>query len=199
VGRANVTTDRIPLFPLHSVLFPGGPLVLRVFEPRYLDMVSRCLKEESGFGVVLIKEGEETGRAAETCDVGTYVRITYWNRRADGLLGVTVRGERRFRILTREVQPDQLLMAEVELLPDEPRLPLPPGYEALAALLKSILEQLDHPYLTLPREFDDATWVAARLAELLPIPRQRKQQLLESDDPLLRLKAIQAAVAASDF
>jgi Lon protease-like protein len=194
-----VTTARIPLFPLHSVLFPGGPLVLRVFEPRYLDMVSRCLKEESGFGVVLIKEGEETGRAAETHEVGTYARITYWNRRADGLLGVTVRGERRFRILTREVQPDQLLLAEVEFLADELRLPLPPGYEPLAALLKSILDQLDHPYLTLPREFDDAAWVAARLAELLPIPRQRKQQLLESDDPLLRLKAIQAAVTSSDF
>lgn len=194
-----MTTARIPLFPLHSVLFPGGPLVLRVFEPRYLDMVSRCLKEETGFGVVLIKEGEETGRAAETHEVGTYVRITYWNRRADGLLGVTVRGQQRFRILSREVQPDQLVLAEVELLPEEPRLPVPPAYGALVELLTSILDQLDHPYLTLPREYDNAAWVAARLAELLPISRQRKQQLLETDDPLLRLKVIQTAVATSDF
>ena len=107
----------LPLFPLHTVLFPGGPLPLRIFEPRYLDMVSRCLREDRGIGVVLIREGSETGPAPEVHDLGTLGRIHYWNRRDDGLLGVTLVGGRRFRILASTVQPDQLVCARVELLP----------------------------------------------------------------------------------
>ncbi|HEY0720771.1 MAG TPA: LON peptidase substrate-binding domain-containing protein, partial [Gammaproteobacteria bacterium] len=99
-----MTRLRIPLFPLHSVLFPGGPLALRIFEPRYLDMVSRCMREECAFGISLIQEGDEVGDAAQPYEIGTLARISYFERRPDGLLGITVRGEQRFRIIDTEVQ-----------------------------------------------------------------------------------------------
>lgn len=185
----------IPIFPLHSVLFPGGPLVLRIFEPRYLDMVSRCLKEESGFGVCLIKEGSEVGAAAEVYPIGTLGRITYWHQRTDGLLGITVCGEQRFRIIEQRVEANQLLVAEVELLPKDPAQAIPEAYEGMVAMLKRIISELDHPYINLPKQFDDAGWVSARLVELLPLGHSHKQRLLQEDDPLRRLQVLQQMVS----
>lgn len=189
----------LPLFPLNTVLFPGGPLALRVFEARYLDMISRCLKEESGFGVVLIREGSEVGPAPVVHEVGTLVGISYWERRDDGLLGITVRGEQRFRIRACEVGKDQLITAAVELLPPEPVVPLDQEYAPLATLLKEILEQLDHPYVTLPRHLDDTAWVADRLAELLPIPLAQKQDLLATDQARERIERVGRLLAGQVF
>jgi Lon protease-like protein len=180
----------IPIFPVHSVLFPGGPLVLRIFEPRYLDMVSRCLKEESGFGVSLIKEGAEVGPAAEVYPVGTLGKITYWQKRPDGLLGVTLRGEQRFHIVKQRVEANQLLVAEVELLPNDPPQATNESHQGLVAMLKRILGELDHPYTNLPKQYDDAGWVSARLVELLPLDYSHKQRLLQEDDPLQRLNLL---------
>jgi Lon protease-like protein len=180
----------IPIFPLHSVLFPGGPLVLRIFEPRYLDMISRCLKEESGFGVCLIKEGSEVGEAAEVYSVGTLGQITYWHKRPDGLLGVTLCGEQRFRIIKQRVEPNQLIMAEVELLPNDPPQPIPERCHGLVAMLKRIIGELDHPYINLPKQYDDAGWVSARLVELLPLEYSHKQRLLQENDSLQRLEVL---------
>lgn len=182
----------LPLFPLHSVLFPGGPLPLRVFESRYLDMISSCLKAESGIGICLIRSGSEVGEAAETYEVGTLSRITYWNQRPDGLLGVTVCGEQRFRILSREVRPNKLVVAEVELLENEPELPLPEDYRPLARLLQSVVEQLGQPYVKMPKKYDEAGWVGARLTELLPFSLDQKQYLLQLNDPLQRLERLTA-------
>lgn len=189
----------IPLFPLHTVLFPGGPLALRIFEPRYLDMVSRSLKDDQPFGICLIEEGAETGSAAHTFDVGTLVRITYWNRRRDGLLGVTVLGERRFRIVSRQTRPDQLIMAEVELLAEDPECTMPEEYAALAELLRGILEQLDHPYRNLPRRYRDAGWVSSRLVELMPLELLQKQRLLQMDDPIERLQRLKGILDSGKF
>jgi hypothetical protein len=180
----------IPLFPLHSVLFPGGPLALRVFEPRYLDMVSHAIRDESSFGVVLISDGEEVGEAAETFEVGTMGRVRYWHRRPDGVLGITVLGEKRFRILARTVQPNKLVIAQVALLPDEPAITVPEEFAPLASLLREIMEELDHPYINLPKHYDDAAWVGGRLAELLPIKLVQKQLLLQLQDPIERLQRL---------
>lgn len=185
-------TLTIPLFPLYSVLFPGGPLQLRVFEPRYLDMISQCLKNETGFGVCMIREGRETGLAAETYDVGTLGYISYWHKRSDGLLGVTVKGERRFRIHSRTVLPNQLIEAEVELLPEEPEMEVVEDDHFLVEMLQQMMEQLDHPYITLDKRYDDAAWVSGRLVELLPLELAQKQQLLQLDDPAERLAVIRA-------
>jgi Lon protease-like protein len=178
----------IPLFPLGTVLFPGGPLPLRIFEARYIDLVRRCLRDDTGFGVVLIREGVEAGGPAETFDVGTYARIVDFSQQPDGLLGIRAAGERRFRILARRRARDGLNVADVEWLPDDPNLPLPEELAELAPALDSILAQVGEPYASLERRPDDAAWVAGRLAEILPIPPGHKQHCLELDDPIERLR-----------
>ena len=169
----------IPLFPLHTVLYPGGPLPLRVFEPRYLDMVSTCLRHGTGLGVCLIRSGNETGPAATTYDIGTLSIITYWHMRHDGLLGVTVRGQQRFRIISEQVQPNQLTLATVALLPNEPECNIPAEYLPLADLLRQMIEQIGHHYDGIIKRYGDASWVSCRLAELLPIGLAQKQHLLQ--------------------
>ncbi len=191
-----MSRQMLPIFPLHSVLLPGGPLALRIFEPRYLDMVCRCLRDESGFGVALIREGEEVGPAAEVYGVGTLVGICYWEQRKDGLLGITIKGEQRFRIHHSEVQENQLRVAEVEMLPEEGALPLPGEYHHMAAMLQRILDDLSHPYITLPRNYGDAAWVAGRLIELLPLELALKQRLLQMDGAIQRLEMISGLLAS---
>lgn len=185
-------TQTIPLFPLYSVLFPGGPLQLRIFETRYLDMISTCLKTGSGFGVCMIREGREVGAAAETHEIGTFGHISYWHKRADGLLGITVKGERRFRVLARTVLPNQLIQAEVAWLPEEPVLAVSEEDALLVDMLRQMMEQLDHPYITLSKHYDDAAWVSGRLVELLPLSLAHKQRLLQMDDPCERLAVVRA-------
>ena len=113
---------RVPLFPLSTVLFPGGPLPLRIFEARYLDMIGRCMKDESPFGVVLIREGAEVGQA-ETHDIGTLARIVDWYQGSDGLLGVTAVGEDRFQLLSTRKQADGLNIGAIEDIAPEPATP----------------------------------------------------------------------------
>ena len=102
----DVALEEVPLFPLNTVLFPGGPLPLRIFETRYTDMVRRCLRTESPFGVLLIREGVEAGGAAATMQLGTLARIVDFNPMPDGLLGIICRGESRFRVMERWRQAD---------------------------------------------------------------------------------------------
>jgi hypothetical protein len=178
----------IPLFPLGTVLFPGGPLPLRIFETRYIDLVRRCLRDGSGFGVVLIREGDEAGGPALTFDVGTYARIVDFSQQPDGLLGIRATGERRFRILERRRARDGLNVADVEWLPDETSQPLPAEFAELGPALDAVLAQLGEPYAALERNLDDAAWVAGRFAEILPIGSAHKQHCLELDDPVERLR-----------
>ena len=114
---------QVPLFPLNTVLFPGGPLPLRIFEPRYLDMLSRCMKADAPFGVVLIREGGEVGPAT-TREVGTLATVTDWYKGSDGILGVTAVGTQRFRLLSAERLADGLNVGDVEILPELPSQPL---------------------------------------------------------------------------
>jgi hypothetical protein len=185
----------IPIFPLRTVLFPGGSLRLRIFEPRYLDMVSRCLREDLGFGVVLIREGAEVGPAV-TFDLGTLARIDDWYRLSDGLLGITAVGVERLRLRASRRQADGLMLAEVELLGRERKAPLEARHAVAVAALAS-LRALAHESEAGPeRRADDAGTVAARLAELLPATEAQKQAWLDIDDPLERLDAITPVLAA---
>ena len=182
------TRIEIPLFPLGTVLFPGGPLPLRIFETRYIDLVRRCLRDGTGFGVVLIREGAESGSAATTFDVGTYARIVDFSQQPDGLLGISAQGERRFRILERRRARDGLNLADVEWLPAEQSQPLPDDFAELGPAIDAILAQVGEPYASLGRHLEDAVWVSARLTEVLPVPAQHKQHCLELDDPVERLR-----------
>ena len=178
---------KVPLFPLRTVLYPGGPLPLRIFEPRYLDMISGCLKNDSQFGVVLIKSGSESGPAT-TYEIGTLARIIDWYQGSDGLLGITAVGGQRFRVISSSRQPDGLNIGEVELLGDESERSLPDEYKPLADILSGVLDDLGRLYESLERHYDDAGWVGYRVAEILPISPEEKQTCLEIDDPVRRLK-----------
>ncbi len=181
--------EEIPLFPLQTVLYPGGPLSLRIFETRYLDMVSRCLKGEQGFGVCLIREGTETG-TARIHMTGTLARIRDWSQGPDGLLNILARGEQRFHVESLRSQGDGLNLGQVEWLAEGPATALPEERLDMADLLRQIIQQVGGPYGELEEAYGDAAWVGARLAELLPISLPQRQYLLELNDPLKRLEII---------
>jgi len=188
---------KIPLFPLETVLFPGGALPLRIFEPRYLDMVSDCMKSESGIGVILIKKGKEAGLAAKTHDIGTMSFISYWHKRNDGMLGITLKGEQRFRVLSTEVKENQLTLAEIELLPKLEGLAAKDDARQFIDLLKQIIAQLEPPFTTMEKYYDDLEWVSARLIELLPLPLNEKQDMLNMscvDERMGNLNSLLAAM-----
>jgi len=185
----------LPLFPLNTVLFPGCVLDLQIFEARYLDMISRCMKQGSGFGVVCIIEGAEVGDAASHfAAIGCEARVCDFQQRPNGLLGIRVDGGRRFRVERAQVLPDQLTIAEVQWLDAPEERPLRGEHADLAALLLALAQ---HPLVTglgmtgLP----EGQWqLANQLAYLLPLEPQQKLQLLQMDDPEQRLDQLQAMV-----
>ena len=187
--RTKLNNDTLPLFPLKTVLFPDGPLPLRVFETRYLDMVSRCLKEDGEFGVVLLMTGSEIGDAS-TFAVGTRARILDWYQGSDGILGVTAVGGQRFTLTGMSRQADGLYLGEVLAIESEPVCALPDEYRPMASLLEVIVNDLGKLYENLDKNYDDATWVGCRFAEILPISLEQKQECLEMSDALERLRYI---------
>ena len=184
--------SELPLFPLSTVLFPGGPLRLRIFEPRYLDMVRQCLRGSRPFGVVLILEGLEAGAAASVATTGTSARLVDFDTLPDGLLGIDCLGEQRFRLCRRWQQPDGLNLAEVDYLPEDAACALPAELAHLGELLREVLPQLGERYAHVTAHYDDAGWVGNRWAEVLPLTCAEKQQLLELADPLARLTQVAA-------
>ena len=181
---------QVPLFPLNTVLFPGGPLPLRIFEPRYLDMISACVKNDSQFGVLLIREGGETG-SATTHEIGTLARVFDWYQGSDGLLGVTAIGEQRFRVISSFREASGLNVGSIQILPDEPAVPLPDEYRSMPDILGGVLDDLGRLYESLERHMDDAVWVTSRFVEILPMDLEQKQLCLEQSDPAERLRVVQ--------
>ena len=183
----------LPLCPLNTVLFPGCNLDLQIFEARYLDMIGRCMKQGVGFGVVCILEGSEVGVAPEGfARVGCEARITDFEQQDNGLLGIRVQGGRRFTVLRTEVQRDQLILADVEWLDDEPEQPLQDEDADLVALLKALAEHPMVEALNMGTEAAGQQALANQLAYLLPFAEEDKIDLLQLDDPQQRLDAIQA-------
>jgi Lon protease-like protein len=186
-----VTNEDIPLFPLGTVLFPGGPLGLRIFEQRYLQMVRDCTRDQSCFGICLILEGNQAGAPATPAAVGTLARITDFHSQPDGLLGISVEGGSRFRVLRTRVRDNGQVRGDVRYWPDEPVVPVPPEFGLLADILERLVEQAGGWWRDAPRErYDDASWVGFRLAEFLPLKPIERQQLLELTDPLERLRVL---------
>jgi Lon protease-like protein len=185
-----VQAPLLPLFPLQAVLVPGAVLGLRVFEPRYLDMVGECGRGGGGFGICLISEGEEVGAPAVPAEFGTEALIEDFGTDDDGLLTLRVRGARRFRVIRTAVRGNGLLEAEVEWLADHPaNARLRPEHALLGTLLERIFDQVGRPPGLHP-EFQDAAWVGWRLLELLPMPEERRAGLLAVDDPHARLEGL---------
>ena len=186
----------VPLFPLRSVLFPGGRLPLRIFEQRYMDMAKTCFKESGSFGICLIAVGEEVARPgekpAEPHAVGTLAHIADWDMQQLGVLDIVAQGGDRFRLRRHWVEPSGLLRGEVELIESPPVLPVPGSYARLVPLLRAIVADLGATpgAPATPHRFFDAGWLGMRYAELLPIPLVARQKLLEIEDSIDRLEII---------
>lgn len=186
--------ESLPLFPLRTVLFPGGLLPLKVFERRYIEMTKACLRDERPFGVCLITQGDEVARGdgtmPEIATIGTLARITNVDMPQMGILHVSTSGGSRFEV--RSHAPDALgvLVATVAAIDDEPSHPLAETYAPLARLLALIATRLGPQNFPEDVRYDDATWVGYRLAELLPLPLPIKQRMLEVSDANVRLTAL---------
>jgi uncharacterized protein len=192
--------DELPLFPLSTVLFPGGPLRLRIFEPRYVDMVGACMRTQRPFGVVLIRSGTETGAggAQAICATGTTARIVDFDSLPDGLLGISCAGERRFSVRRHWQQEDGLNLGSVEYAAAETAMELPREFTHLSLLLQKLLPELGELYADITARFDDCSWVGLRLAEILPISLTEKQSCLELLDPLERIARLNRLIRRVD-
>jgi uncharacterized protein len=206
-----LTLSQLPLFPLQTVLFPGGWMPLRIFEVRYLDMVSRCYKAGAPFGVVCLREGTEVRRVNPNAPasgdafakeafypVGTLAHIEQLERPQPGLLVIHCRGLQRFHITSSQQLPHGLWVGDVRLDEAEPVVPVPDDLtstrDALQRLLYNLLEREPEGVKSLPLQspyqWDDCGWVANRWAELLPAPAELKHRLMTLDNPLVRLELI---------
>ena len=188
VAQSQSPLIEMPLFPLASVLFPGGQLQLRIFEPRYLDLVRECTRHGTGFGVCLILQGQEVGESAVPAAIGTIARISDFHRDDDGLLGIVAEGGARFRVARSRVRSDGLLRGDVEVWPDEPGQQVPVEFALLQTILERLVETMAPHWRDAPRSaYDDASWLGFRLAELLPLDVGEQQRMLELNDPVQRL------------
>ncbi|HEV2610981.1 MAG TPA: LON peptidase substrate-binding domain-containing protein [Noviherbaspirillum sp.] len=191
----------IPLFPLNTVLFPGGLLPLQIFEVRYLDMVNKCIANGTLFGVVLLTHGHEVRRPdveENIAPVGTLASITEWHAPQTGLLQIRCTGTTRFRIDASERLKHGLWVASVTLLDNDRVVAVPEELKNTATALDNLLTSLrnegvpaDEMPVVPPYRLDECGWVANRWCELLPIPAPQKQRLLSLDNPVLRLELVQ--------
>lgn len=185
-GRESGGTTSLPLFPLKTVLFPGGILPLKVFEQRYIDMVKSRLADARPFGVCLITQGDEVvqslGAVPEIATVGTLARITTWDMPQLGILHITTEGGQRFRVRSQAVQSSGLCIGEVTPLPAESTFDLAPVHQPLVNLLEILATRVGPQNFPAERNFSNASWVGYRLAELLPLPLSIKQGMLEIND-----------------
>jgi len=182
---------KVPIFPLNTVLFPGGVLPLRVFEARYVDMTRECLKHDKPFGVCLIQAGKEVGHPAVPEAIGCLATIVEWDMQQLGVLNLKTRGGQRFRILGRETNAQGLISADIEMIPQEKSVAVPEEFAACAQLLQWVVADQSKPVFAEPHAFDDAVWVGYRLTEILQVPLIAKQKLLELTDSLGRLSVLQ--------
>jgi len=201
---------RLPLFPLSTVLFPGGVLPLRIFEARYMDMARDCLRDEQSFGVCMITDAKasESSRNASVAEVGCSAMIGAWDMRQLGLLHVRAVGGRRFRVLASRTESSGLKIAEVEWIDDDTDAPIAPEHAPCVDLLRRVFDDLraqvaerrresaddddvlSRPPFEEPLHMDSSSWVSNRLCEVLPVPLKAKQKLMELDDGRARLEIV---------
>lgn len=185
----------LPLFPLKTVLYPGGVLPLKIFEQRYIEMTKGCLKERQPFGVVLITQGAEVAQPASApadfAPVGTLATIASWDMPPQGILHVTAAGGERFQVRSHDVRADGLVVARVATIPAEPAVALPSAFAPLVKLLEVLAAKVGPRQFPEAPAYDDASWVGYRLAELLPLPLSIKQGMLEINDADVRLGLLQ--------
>lgn len=185
---------RIPIFALQAWLYPGVPLSLQVFEPRYLDMVTRQLKKGEGFGVASIRQGREVGGIPQIHSLGVMVSLTDWRQQPNGLLGITVLGEERFRIAHTKVQDDGLLVSAIEQLPENLGVELNESVNGLVAILEQLKQHDTIKAMNLPAVTDTAM-LSWQLAHVLPINSTEKMALFTLAEPEERLEYLSRKIS----
>lgn len=182
-------TLELPIFPLGTVLFPGGVMPLRIFEQRYMDMAKGCLKNNAPFGICLIREGAEVGAPAVPETVGTVARIGDWDMQQLGVLQVRASGEERFRIVDRRVHESGLIVATVETIGAD-NVEDCPEFAPCRDFLEKVLAKIGSARYAGEARLDDASWVSFRITEILPISQTIKQKMLELTDAKMRLEIL---------
>jgi Lon protease-like protein len=204
-GGASRETTTLPLFPLKTVLFPGGLLPLKVFEQRYVAMTKNCLKEDAPFGVCLLTRGDEvphtTAARGEVSFalVGTKARIVSWDMPQLGIFHIRAEGLGRFQVRSHTVASDGLILGEVANIPFEPARELSEGFKPVAKLLEILIERVGRENFAADPALTDASWVGYRLAEILPLPLTIKQSMLEINDAEVRLAALAQFLKKKDL
>ena len=194
-GASSRGPSALPLFPLKTVLFPGGVLPLKVFEQRYISMTKACLQDERPFGVCLLKQGEEVAgarppAALEFAPIGTLARIASWDMPQLGILHLRTEGETRFQVEAHTIADDGLVVGQVTSLAPEPVVALPERFKRLASLLELLINRVGKENFPARLALADASWVGYRLAEVLPLPLPIKQSMLEINDSEVRLNVL---------
>lgn len=181
---------RLPLFPLQTVVFPGGLLSLKVFEPRYMDMVTRVISDRASFGICAIHEGRETDVSVKHHALGTQVQVIDWDMPQPGILHIQTHALERIVVRASHKEPNGLLIGEVEDVSVEPATAVPADLTLSAEILHQIIKELGAEKFAQPHDYDNAVWVGYRLAEVLPLKLSIRQDLLEMNDSLARLKIL---------
>ncbi|WP_216197533.1 LON peptidase substrate-binding domain-containing protein [Polynucleobacter sp. UK-Mo-2m-Kol15] len=207
--KPSLIASWIPLFPLGTTLFPGGVIALKIFEARYLDMMKRCLRENSPFGVVSILDNKPIDSDASApvnfSNIGTLAKLEEFDPIQPALYMTKSYGTQRFRILNIKQESDGLWMGQIELMDADPAMPLPKEHEKVAALLHEIISIIKREDLRgneafiIPDNLDDCGWVSNRLAELLPLPPAQKSHLLAQSNPRIRLDLISEIIEDNDL
>ena len=202
---SSLKLQSLPLFPLGTVLFPGGVLPLRIFEVRYLDMIGKCHKAGAPFGVVSLTQGAEVrqpGASEDFATVGTLATISEYDEPRPGLMMIRASGAQRFRITSRDQLKHGLWIADVESIAPDKDVEIPPDLQVTATALKQLIHSLElksdgkEPLpMQAPYRLNDCGWVANRWCELLPLPVSLKQRLMELDNPLVRLELVSDVLA----
>ena len=184
--------EDLPIFPLRTILFPDSKLPLRIFEPRYIDMFSRCMREDSEFGIILSRESTDP-KMFETSDTGTLAKIIDWDQGEGGLLGITTIGTQKFRLKGLNKQEDGLNIGTIERIEKEGDYKPTKEFKHLVELLQAILDDINI-YGDDEKNFDSAAWISYRFAEILPLRIEDKQKCLEIDDPIIRLNFLEPLI-----
>jgi hypothetical protein len=181
---------RLPLFPLNTVVFPGGRLPLKVFEQRYLDMIKQAIADNTPFGICAIREGTETGTPAVPYPIGTCVRVTDWDMPQPGILHIETQAQERFVIRSVHTELSGLLIGAVEGVSSESAAAIPDELELAVEILRHIIDEYGDVHFPLPHDLGNAAWVGYRLSEVLPLKLSIKQNLLEMNDSVMRLRIL---------
>jgi uncharacterized protein len=206
MNNSETLPRKIPLFPLGTVLFPGGVIALKIFEARYLDLIKKCLRENTEFGVVSLLEnqGDETSPPALS-QIGTLAQIEDFDPVQPALYMTKSVGTQRFRLLSSQQEPSGLWIGEVELLANDPATPVPQEHQRVVSLLNEIISVIqsedllgESPFKE-PFKIDDCGWVSNRLAELLPISLAQKNHLLAQTNPRIRLDLVTEIIEDDDL